>query len=143
MARPKLEIDPAQVERLTGLGLSAALIAACLQISESSLRRWLKKHPETDAIWRQAHVNIRSRLLAEAITRATRGGSDRMLCALLEKMVFGPARLEISGPNGNPIEQNLSAKADGAFIAEAEQMLRQITDAARAGVFAQPEENQL
>lgn len=131
MARPRIEIDHAQVTRLAQCGFSINLAANILQISESSLRRWLKRHPETDTIWRQAHVNIRSRLLAEAIQRATRGGSDRMLCVLLEKMVFGAARVEISGLNGEPIQHDHTTKANTEFFAAASKLMNKIQEETR------------
>lgn len=143
MARPQAKIDPSEVKRLIMLGMSIELVADVLEISQRTLFRRLQTEPELANAMREARISIKRNLRAELLKQALKGNTRVLLRLAEAEGVLKPKSLTLTGKNGGPIEQHHTSKPDQAIIDETGKLLRQIQDAARAGIATQPEANQL
>ena len=131
MARPRILVDEEALEHLIGLGVSVGLAADIMDVSESTIARHLKRNPETHKRMVAARTRLRTRLLAEMVRRGLKS-SDRLLLASVERLVgLKSNALEITGPDGGPIQQQHSGSISPEFFVEAGAIMREITNAAR------------
>lgn len=131
MARPRILVDEEALEHLIGLGVSIGLAADIMDVSESTIARYLKRNPEAHKRMTAARTRLRTRLIAEVVRRGLKS-SDRLLLAAVERLVGLKANaLEISGPGGGPIDYNHSGSTNAEFFAEAGELMKQIQEAAR------------
>lgn len=143
MARPQAKIDPSEVKRLIMLGMSVELVADVLEISQRTLFRRLQTEPELADAMREARINIRRNLRAELLKQALKGNTRILLRLAEAEGILKPKSLMLTGKDGGPIEQRHTAKSDQAIIDETGKLLRQIQDAARAGIATQAIEKQI
>jgi len=131
MARPRILVDEEALEHLIGLGVSVGLAADIMDVSESTIARHLKRNPEAHKRMVAARTRLRTRLLAEMVRRGLKS-SDRLLLASVERLVgLKSNALEITGPDGGPIQQQHSGSISPEFFVEAGAIMREITNAAR------------
>lgn len=131
MARPRILVDEEALEHLIGLGVSVGLAADIMDVSESTIVRHLKRNPEAHKRMVEARTRLRTRLLAEMVRRGLKS-SDRLLLASVERLVgLKSNALEITGPDGGPIQQQHSGSISPEFFVEAGAIMREITNAAR------------
>jgi len=131
MARPRIALDEEALEHLTSLGVSIGLAADIMEVSESTIARHLKRNPEVQKRMKAARTRLRTRLIAEMVRRGLKS-SDRLLLAAVERLAGVKSHaLEISGPNGGPIEQSVQNSGSTAFFEEAGELMRRLQDAAR------------
>jgi len=131
MARPRIVFDEEALEHLIGLGVSIGLAADIMEVSESTIARHLKRNPEVHKRMIAARTRLRTRLIAEMVRRGLKS-SDRLLLASVERLAgLKSDALEISGLNGGPIEQSIRTSGSASFYEEANELIRQLQDAAR------------
>ena len=131
MARPRILVDEEALEHLIGLGVSVGLAADIMDVSESTIARHLKRNPEAHKRMVATRTRLRTRLLAEMVRRGLKS-SDRLLLASVERLVgLKSNALEITGPDGGPIQQQHSGSISPEFFVEAGAIMREITNAAR------------
>jgi len=131
MARPRILVDEEALEHLIGLGVSVGLAADIMDVSESTIARHLKRNPEVHKRMAAARTRLKTRLLAEMVRRGLKS-SDRLLLASIERLVgLKSNALEITGPDGGPIQQQHSGSLGPEFFADAGTIMREITNAAR------------
>lgn len=131
MARPRIALDEEALEHLIGLGVSIGLAADIMEVSESTIARHLKRNPEVHKRMTAARTRLRTRLIAEMVRRGLKS-SDRLLLASVERLVgLKSHALEISGPNGGPIGLHHNSDVSSEIMTEANELLKQLQEAAR------------
>lgn len=103
MARPKKIIDPSQVQALAGIGCTTEEMADALGCSRDTLERRFAAHIEKGR--RVARRSLRRKQWEQA-----QAGNTGMLIWLGKMMLGQRERQEISGPEGGPINANITVR---------------------------------
>jgi hypothetical protein len=117
MARKTIRTDRARASFLAMLAEQCNVSEACRAagIGRSAAYAWKNDDPAFAAAWSEAEEEAADKLEKVAWERATQGLSDRMLEILLKghrSKYRDKQAIEVSGPDGGPIEHMNAAKAE-------------------------------
>ncbi len=102
-----IQIDIDACRPLIALGVSNEVIADCLGISRKTLQTRLAESPELRAEWDQLKGERKRNVYAWLTRAASRGNARVLLHLAAHELGQTPVRsIELSGPNGGPVEIN-------------------------------------
>lgn len=123
---PLTEKEKHECAVLAGYGLPMEKMAAYFRRSKDTLERQVKTDPELAAALEKGRANMSAELRQLAMEQARKGSVPMIIFLLKTKEGFRETdRLELSGPNGGPIESNkeLGVEEATALLAKYERIL--------------------